>query len=53
MMNTLQSGGIPGAVVDGVIMVGSHAQTSMDSAIAGWLSRWMQDAKRIWKHDCA
>jgi gamma-glutamyltranspeptidase/glutathione hydrolase len=38
MMNTLQSGGIPGAVVDGVIMVGSHAQTSMDSAIAGWLA---------------
>jgi gamma-glutamyltranspeptidase / glutathione hydrolase len=38
MMNTLQSGGIPGAVVDGVIMVGSHAQTSMDSAIAGWFT---------------
>jgi gamma-glutamyltranspeptidase/glutathione hydrolase len=38
MMNTLQSGGIPGAVVDGVIMVGSHAQTSMGSPIAGWFS---------------
>ena len=38
MMNTLQSGGIPGAVVDGVIMVGSHAQTSMDAPIAGWFS---------------
>ncbi|HEY7161444.1 MAG TPA: hypothetical protein VH815_09295 [Acidobacteriota bacterium] len=35
MMNTLQSGGIPGGVVDGVIMVGSHAETSMDAAIAG------------------
>ena len=29
MMNTLQSGGIPGAVVGGVPMVGSHAQTDM------------------------
>jgi gamma-glutamyltranspeptidase / glutathione hydrolase len=38
MMNTLQSGGIPGAVVDGVIMVGSHAQTNMESSIAGWFS---------------
>jgi gamma-glutamyltranspeptidase/glutathione hydrolase len=38
MMNTLQSGGIPGSVVDGVIMVGSHAQTRMDSPIAGWFS---------------
>ena len=38
MMNTLQSGGIPGAVVGGVPMVGSHAQTDMRSAIAGWFA---------------
>jgi gamma-glutamyltranspeptidase/glutathione hydrolase len=37
MMNTLQSGGIPGMVVDGVPMIGSHAVFSMQSAIAGWL----------------
>jgi gamma-glutamyltranspeptidase / glutathione hydrolase len=38
MMNTLQSGGIPGEVVDGVPMVGSHAVTSLASAIAGWFA---------------
>jgi gamma-glutamyltranspeptidase / glutathione hydrolase len=38
LMNTLQSGGIPGEVVDGVPMVGSHALASMDASIAGWLS---------------
>lgn len=37
MMNTLQSGGIPGMVVDGVPMVGSHAAFGMDAAIHGWL----------------
>jgi len=37
MMNTLQSGGIPGMMVGGVPMIGSHAQFSMDAAIAGWL----------------
>jgi gamma-glutamyltranspeptidase/glutathione hydrolase len=37
MMNTLQSGGIPGMVVDGVPMIGSHAFFSMSSSIAGWL----------------
>lgn len=37
MMNTLQSGGIPGMVVGGVPMIGSHVQFSMDAAIAGWL----------------
>jgi gamma-glutamyltranspeptidase/glutathione hydrolase len=37
MMNTLQSGGIPGIAVDGVPMVGSHATFDMDGAIAGWL----------------
>lgn len=36
MMNTLQSGGIPGEVVGGVPMVGSHAMTHMLGAIAGW-----------------
>lgn len=29
MMNTIQSGGIPGMAVDGVFMMGSHEQTSM------------------------
>ncbi len=39
MMNTLQSGGIPGQVVDGVPMVGSHATTgNMSSAIDTWLA---------------
>lgn len=37
MMTTLQSGGIPGMVVDGVPMVGSHARFSMNADIAGWL----------------
>jgi gamma-glutamyltranspeptidase/glutathione hydrolase len=37
MMNTLQSGGIPGMVVGGVPMIGSHARSSMLSPIAGWL----------------
>jgi len=39
MMHTLQTGGIPGAVVDGVPMVGSHAvMPGMDYAISGWLA---------------
>jgi gamma-glutamyltranspeptidase/glutathione hydrolase len=37
MMNTLQSGGIPGVAVDGVPMIGSHASFEMPAAIAGWL----------------
>jgi gamma-glutamyltranspeptidase / glutathione hydrolase len=38
MMNTLQSGGIPGMVVDGVPMRGSHATLcSMHSSLSGWL----------------
>ena len=37
MMNTLQSGGIPGIAIDGVPMTGSHATFDMDGAIAGWL----------------
>lgn len=36
MMNTLQSGGIPGEVVGGVVMVGSHAAPSMASGIEPW-----------------
>lgn len=31
MMNTIQSGGIPGMAVDGVFMMGSHEQTSMNA----------------------
>jgi gamma-glutamyltranspeptidase/glutathione hydrolase len=38
MMNTLQSGGIPGLVIDGVPMVGSHASFDMNGAIAAWLA---------------
>ena len=38
MLNTIQSGGIPGMVVDGVHMWGSHAFANMGSTIAGWLT---------------
>ncbi|USQ81273.1 gamma-glutamyltransferase family protein [Ornithinimicrobium faecis] len=38
MMNTLQSGGIPGEVVDGVPMVGSHQINALTSPISGWLT---------------
>jgi gamma-glutamyltranspeptidase/glutathione hydrolase len=39
MMNTLQSGGIPGQVIDGVPMVGSHATAAnMASPIDTWLA---------------
>ncbi|MCI0476848.1 MAG: gamma-glutamyltransferase [Anaerolineales bacterium] len=38
MMNTLQGGGIPGFVVDGVPMVGSHARNLLSADIAGWFS---------------
>jgi len=38
MMNTLQSGGIPGMVVDGVPMCGSDATLyDMHSSLSGWL----------------
>lgn len=38
LMSTLQSGGIPGMVVDGVNMVGSHARPNMRYLISGWLT---------------
>jgi gamma-glutamyltranspeptidase/glutathione hydrolase len=38
MMNTLQSGGIPGVVVDGVPMMGSHARANLNDDIAGWFT---------------
>lgn len=38
MMNTLQSGGIPGEVVGGVPMVGSHYMNSLDSPFEGWVT---------------
>lgn len=38
MMNTLQSGGIAGEVVDGVPMVGSHQANALTSSISGWLT---------------
>ena len=38
MMNTLQSGGIPGEVVGGVPMVGSHGMANLASPIAGWFT---------------
>ncbi|GAA1246074.1 gamma-glutamyltransferase [Prauserella halophila] len=36
MMNTLQGSGIPGEVVGGVPMVGSHSMNSLTSAMEGW-----------------
>ncbi|THC51788.1 gamma-glutamyltransferase [Streptomyces sp. A1499] len=38
MMNTLQSGGIPGEVVGGVPMVGSHWMNGLDSPFEGWVT---------------
>jgi gamma-glutamyltranspeptidase / glutathione hydrolase len=38
MMNTLQSGGLPGMVVDGVPMVGSHVSWDLNAPISGWLT---------------
>jgi gamma-glutamyltranspeptidase/glutathione hydrolase len=38
MMNTLQSGGIPGVAIDGVPMYGCHAQSSMRYFIGGWFA---------------
>ncbi|MBB4688721.1 gamma-glutamyltransferase [Amycolatopsis jiangsuensis] len=38
MMNTLQSGGIPGEVVGGVPMVGSHWINSLASPMEGWVT---------------
>jgi gamma-glutamyltranspeptidase/glutathione hydrolase len=38
MLNTVQTGGIPGAVIDGVPMWGSHAHATMASGIAGWMA---------------
>lgn len=36
MMNTIQSGGIPGMAVGGVMMMGSHEQGSMAAHFANW-----------------
>lgn len=38
MMHTLQGGGIPGEVLEGVPMVGSHSLMHMKSWLAGWLT---------------
>ncbi|WP_406631255.1 gamma-glutamyltransferase [Amycolatopsis sp. WGS_07] len=38
MMNTLQSGGIPGEVVGGIPMVGSHWTNGLDSPFEGWVT---------------
>jgi len=38
MLNTLQGGGIPGIVVDGVPMVGSHVGTNMNLDMSGWFT---------------
>jgi gamma-glutamyltranspeptidase / glutathione hydrolase len=38
MLNTLQGGGIPGIVVDGVPMVGSHVRTDMTADMSGWFT---------------
>lgn len=36
MMNTVQSGGIPGMAVGGVAMMGSHEQTAMSAHFSNW-----------------
>jgi gamma-glutamyltranspeptidase/glutathione hydrolase len=38
VMNTLQTGGIPGEVVGGVPMVGSHVETRMNAPLSGWFT---------------
>jgi gamma-glutamyltranspeptidase/glutathione hydrolase len=38
VLNTMQTGGIPGAVVDGVAMTGSHVDFGLTSVISGWLT---------------
>jgi gamma-glutamyltranspeptidase/glutathione hydrolase len=38
LMNTLQSGGIPGEVLGGIPMVGSHGRTSLAADIGGWFT---------------
>ncbi|KAB2807818.1 hypothetical protein F9L07_24325 [Pimelobacter simplex] len=38
LMNTLQGGGIPGEVVAGIPMLGSHAIPHLQASIAGWHS---------------
>lgn len=36
MMNTIQSGGIPGMAVGGVFMMGSHEHTAMNAHFSNW-----------------
>ncbi|WP_210162560.1 gamma-glutamyltransferase [Cucumibacter marinus] len=36
LMNSLQSGGIPGMAVGGVVMMGSHSIEAMNSHFVGW-----------------
>jgi gamma-glutamyltranspeptidase/glutathione hydrolase len=43
MMNTMQTGGIPGAVVDGVSMLGSHATFG---TVAGHFATWCASGAR-------
>lgn len=38
VLNTMQTGGIPGAVVDGVPMTGSHVDFGLNSVMSGWLT---------------
>jgi gamma-glutamyltranspeptidase/glutathione hydrolase len=38
LMHTLQTGGIPGEVVGGVPMVGSHARSTLDAVTGGWFT---------------
>jgi len=38
VLNTMQTGGIPGAVVGGVAMTGSHADFGLNNVISGWLT---------------
>lgn len=38
VLNTMQTGGIPGAVVGGVAMTGSHVDWSLNGLMSGWLT---------------
>jgi gamma-glutamyltranspeptidase/glutathione hydrolase len=38
VLNTMQTGGIPGAVVGGVAMTGSHVDWTLNGLMSGWLT---------------
>ncbi len=38
VLNTMQTGGLPGAVVGGVAMAGSHVDWGLNNVMSGWLT---------------